>query len=102
MLPSRCCSLVGVCAVPGIGGRPNVPGGVAWIGPDLHFAHRVVAAVVAVAIFALARTVRRRPQAPAVTLMVRVATALIGALASAFAVGQIVALVGMTGGAGQD
>src|SRR5205823_4020135 len=47
------------------------------VGPDLHFAHRVVAAVVAVAIFALARMVRRRPQAPAVTLMVRVATALI-------------------------
>src|SRR6266550_941705 len=34
MLPSRCCSLEGVCAVPGTGGRPNVPGGVAWMGPD--------------------------------------------------------------------
>jgi len=48
------------------------------VAPDLHFAHRVVAAVVAVAIFALARLVRRRPQAPAVVLMVRIATALIG------------------------
>ena len=48
------------------------------VAPDLHFAHRVVAAVVGVAIFALARMVRRRPQAPAVTLMVRIATALIG------------------------
>jgi cytochrome c oxidase assembly protein subunit 15 len=48
------------------------------VGPDLHFAHRVVAAVVAVAIFALARMVRRRPQAPPVTTMVRVAAALIG------------------------
>jgi heme A synthase len=46
--------------------------------PDLHFAHRVVAAVVAIAIFALARLVRRRPQAPPVTLMVRAAAALIG------------------------
>ena len=46
--------------------------------PDLHFAHRVVAAAVAVAIFALARLVRRRPQAPPVTLMVRAAAALIG------------------------
>jgi heme A synthase len=46
--------------------------------PDLHFAHRVVAAAVAVAIFALARLVRRRPQAPPVRLMVRAAAALIG------------------------
>src|SRR3954447_1976176 len=29
--------------------------------PDLHFAHRIVAAAVAVAIFALARLARRRP-----------------------------------------
>ena len=48
------------------------------VGPDLHFAHRVVAAIVAVAIFALARVARRRPQAPPVTAMVRVAVALIG------------------------
>ena len=48
------------------------------VGPDLHFAHRVVAAIVTVAIFALARLARRRPQAPPVTVMVRVATALIG------------------------
>jgi heme A synthase len=46
--------------------------------PDLHFAHRIVAAAVAVAIFALARLVRRRPQAPPVRLMVRAAAALIG------------------------
>jgi heme A synthase len=46
--------------------------------PDLHFAHRVVAAAVAVAIFALARLARRRPQAPPVRLMVRAAAALIG------------------------
>ena len=46
--------------------------------PDLHFAHRVVAAAVAIAIFALARLTRRRPQAPPVTLMVRAAAALIG------------------------
>jgi heme A synthase len=46
--------------------------------PDLHFAHRVVAAIVAIAIFALARLARRRPQAPPVNLMVRAATALIG------------------------
>lgn len=45
---------------------------------DLHFAHRVLAAVVAVAIFALTRLARRRPQAPAVTRLVRVAAALIG------------------------
>ncbi|HVW33050.1 MAG TPA: COX15/CtaA family protein, partial [Acidimicrobiia bacterium] len=48
------------------------------VAPDLHFAHRVVAALVAAAIFVLARMVRRRPQAPAVTAMVRVAAALIG------------------------
>ncbi len=29
MLPPYCCWLVGVCAVPGKGGPPNVPGGVA-------------------------------------------------------------------------
>ena len=46
--------------------------------PDLHFAHRVVAAAVAVAIFGLARTARRRPQAPPVAGLVRVASALIG------------------------
>src|SRR5207237_533649 len=48
------------------------------LAPDLHFAHRVVAAVVAIAIFALARLARRRPQAAPVTLMVRAAAALIG------------------------
>jgi heme A synthase len=46
--------------------------------PDLHVAHRVVAAGVAIAIFALARLARRRPQAPPVTMMVRAAAALIG------------------------
>ena len=46
--------------------------------PYLHFAHRVVAAVVAIAVFALARLVRRRPQAGPVTLMVRASAALIG------------------------
>ena len=46
--------------------------------PDLHFAHRVVAAMVAMAIFALARLARRRPQAPPVNRMVRAASALIG------------------------
>jgi heme A synthase len=48
------------------------------LAPDLHFAHRVVAAAVAIAVFALARLARRRPQAPPVTLMVRAAAALIG------------------------
>ena len=33
MLPPYCCWLVGVCAVPGMGGPPNVPGGVAEGGP---------------------------------------------------------------------
>jgi len=46
--------------------------------PDLNFAHRFVAAAVAVAIFALAGLVRRRPQAAPVTAMVRAAAALIG------------------------
>jgi len=46
--------------------------------PELHFAHRVVAAVVAAAIFALAHLARRRPQARPVTLMVRASAALIG------------------------
>jgi len=46
--------------------------------PDLNFAHRFVAAVVAVAIFALSAIIRRRPQAAPVALMVRVAAALIG------------------------
>jgi heme A synthase len=46
--------------------------------PDLHFAHRLLAAGVAVAVFALARTVRRRPQAGAVTVLVRIASAVIG------------------------
>jgi heme A synthase len=46
--------------------------------PDLHFAHRLLAAAVAVVIFALARRVRRTPQAPPVTLLVRGANALIG------------------------
>jgi protoheme IX farnesyltransferase len=45
--------------------------------PDLHFAHRLLAAAVALAVFALARTVRRRPQAPAVTRMVRLAGLLV-------------------------
>jgi heme A synthase len=48
------------------------------LAPDLHFAHRVVAAVVAVAIFALSGLARRRPQAPPVKVMVRAAAALIG------------------------
>lgn len=46
--------------------------------PDLHFAHRVLAAVVAAGIFALARLARQRPQALAVTRLVRAAAALIG------------------------
>lgn len=46
--------------------------------PDLHFAHRVLAAAVAAAIFALARLARRRRQAPVVTRLVRAAAALIG------------------------
>jgi heme A synthase len=46
--------------------------------PYLHFAHRVVAAVVAIAVFALAHLARRRPQARPVTLMVRASAALIG------------------------
>jgi heme A synthase len=46
--------------------------------PDLHFAHRLLAAAVAVAVFTLARRVRRTPQAPPVTLLVRGANALIG------------------------
>jgi protoheme IX farnesyltransferase len=45
---------------------------------DLHFAHRLLAAVVAVAIFALARRARRRPPAPAVTRLVRAAAVLVG------------------------
>ncbi|MGH8990888.1 MAG: COX15/CtaA family protein [Acidimicrobiia bacterium] len=46
--------------------------------PDLHFAHRVLAAAVSVAVFALARSVRRRPQAGPVNLLVRIASAVIG------------------------
>ena len=42
----RCCSVVGVCGVPGIGGKPNVPGGVAWIGPLCSGGERNTAAVV--------------------------------------------------------
>src|SRR5207244_1673650 len=45
---------------------------------DLHFAHRVLAAAVAVMVFTLARRARRRPQAPPVTLLLRAAAALIG------------------------
>ncbi len=46
--------------------------------PDLHFAHRLMAAGVAVAVFALARSVRRRPQAGPVNVLVRMASAVIG------------------------
>ena len=46
--------------------------------PDLHFAHRLLAAGVAVAVFSLARSVRRHPQAGPVNVLVRVASALIG------------------------
>ncbi|MDQ3944042.1 MAG: COX15/CtaA family protein [Actinomycetota bacterium] len=46
--------------------------------PDLHFAHRLLAAGVAMAVFVLARTVRRRPQAGPVTVLVRIASAVIG------------------------
>jgi heme A synthase len=45
---------------------------------DLHFAHRLLAVGVAVAIFVLARKVRRRPQATPVTVLVRIASAVIG------------------------
>jgi heme A synthase len=45
---------------------------------DLHFAHRLLAAAVAVGIFGLARRARRRAQAPAVAALVRTAAALIG------------------------
>ena len=45
---------------------------------DLHFAHRLLAAAVSVAIFVLARRVRRSPQAGPVTVLVRVASAVIG------------------------
>jgi heme A synthase len=45
---------------------------------DLHFAHRLLAAAVSVAVFALARSVRRRPQAGPVNVLVRVASAAIG------------------------
>jgi heme A synthase len=46
--------------------------------PDLHFAHRMLAAGVAVAVFALARSVRRHPQAGPVNVFVRIASAAIG------------------------
>ncbi|MGH9042352.1 MAG: COX15/CtaA family protein [Acidimicrobiia bacterium] len=46
--------------------------------PDLHFAHRVLAAAVSVAVFALARSVRRRAQAAPVNVLVRIASAVIG------------------------
>ncbi len=46
--------------------------------PDLHFAHRLLAAAVSVAVFALGRSVRRRPQAGPVNVLVRVASAVIG------------------------
>jgi heme A synthase len=46
--------------------------------PDLHFVHRLLAVGVSVAVFVLARTVRRRPQAGAVTILVRIASAVIG------------------------
>lgn len=45
--------------------------------PDLHFAHRLLAGVVAVAAFALVRALRRRPQARAVAVCVRGAAHLI-------------------------
>jgi heme A synthase len=45
---------------------------------DLHFAHRLLAAAVSVAVFALARRVRRSPQAEPVTVLVRIASAVIG------------------------
>jgi heme A synthase len=45
---------------------------------DLHFAHRVLAAAVALSIFALARQARRRGQASPVVALVRAAGALIG------------------------
>ncbi|MGH9035092.1 MAG: COX15/CtaA family protein, partial [Acidimicrobiia bacterium] len=48
------------------------------LAPDLHFAHRLLAAGVAVAVFALARRVRRRPQAGPVNVLVRIASAVIG------------------------
>lgn len=46
--------------------------------PDLHFAHRLLAAAVALGVFGLARLARRRPQAPAVTRLVRAAAGLLG------------------------
>lgn len=46
--------------------------------PDLHFAHRLLAAGVSVAVFALARRVRRNPQPGPVTVLVRIASAVIG------------------------
>jgi heme A synthase len=45
---------------------------------DLHFAHRLLAAVVALSIFVLARQARRRSQAAPVVALVRAAGALIG------------------------
>lgn len=48
------------------------------LAPDLHFAHRLLAAGVSVAVFALARRVRRSSQAGPVTVLVRIASAVIG------------------------
>ncbi len=48
------------------------------VASDLHFAHRLLAAAVSVAVFALARAVRHRPQAGPVNVLVRVASAVIG------------------------